>query len=881
MGSEPQNFDMDSAQQKQLLADLLSETSDADVYPASLAQQRLWFLDQMQGKSAAYNVHLGLWLRGPLAWRSLRAALQNMVDRHDSLRTAFKLERHELQQIVSRKLTLSLPVHDVSNSQEPYAEAYRFAEGEVETPFDLREAPLFRAHLIRVTDDDHVLLCTMHHIITDSLSTQILARELEAVYNAFSNGKTSPLPELPISYGDFSEWQQRWLSTQQVRQQLTYWKNQLTNAPALLELPTDGPRPPEQTFQGASQTVQLPDQVITAVKHLATLWQTTPFMLLLAAFKILLYRYSGQPDLLVGVPVAGRNRVETEGLVGFFVNTLVLRDNLSGNPRFSEIVRQVRETTVDAFANADVPFEKVVEAVKPERNLSYNPIFQVMFSVIKAAVQSHTFGNLTAFPYVVTPTTSIFDLSMTLIEGVDEKWWAQVDYNSELFLEDRAARMLEDYFGVLRAIVVDPDARILDLPVAGAARDQVLQTPVSFPVPAPLPRRTVCTASEDVLSGSKTNALQSWESAKHQKLLLGIWKEVLGIPEVTARDNFFDVGGHSLLAARLIAEIERATGRKIPVSAVFRAPTIERFVKLLEDDSIAKPDPIIVKLGGGNVAIPFFTVAIPGVDTIGFAQLSHHLSPLHSVYKLQAAAPLVSGRPLNDVELDVLARDYLAALREIQPHGPYCLGSMCEGVVVAQRMILRLEREGEEVAFFAILDTWVRENTQIKSLWALDYYLQRLRYWRSRPRDEQFATLRRTLARRIKSRNVVGGGGWERTFWPGEDFKAPRLQAPVLLFKRPRQPYYYLPDPEMGWGARTSGGVEIVEIDCEHFEILREPYVRVVSQELKTRLQALTERDGVLPTEFADGSGLVDRSSNSADQPGASGSFGSWAGWAS
>ena len=212
--------DANSAQKKQLLADLLSQTSATDVYPASLAQQRIWFLNQIQHQSSAYNVHLGLWLRGPLIMDSLRATLQEIVNRHDSLRTAFRLEGGELRQIVARSLTLSLPVHDIPHSEEPYAEAYRFTQREVEVPFDLREAPLYRARLIRIKEDDHVLLWTMHHIITDSWSMQIMARELAAVYAAFSNDEPSALSDLPIGYGDYSEWQHQWLRTEQVHQQV-------------------------------------------------------------------------------------------------------------------------------------------------------------------------------------------------------------------------------------------------------------------------------------------------------------------------------------------------------------------------------------------------------------------------------------------------------------------------------------------------------------------------------------------------------------------------------------------------------------------------------------------------------------------------------------
>ena len=753
--------------------------------------------------------------------------------------------------MVERRLTVNLQVDDVTHLQEQeeaYSEAYHLAEREVAAPFDLREAPLFRTRVIRVTSTDHVLLCTMHHIVTDSWSTQILARQLAAVYSAFSAGKPSPLSDLPIGYGDYSEWQRQWLGTEPVRQQLTYWKNRLENAPPVLELPKDGPRPPEQTFQGASQLVQLADHVITGVKQLAACWQTTPFILLLAAFKILLYRYSGQPDLLVGVPVAGRNRVETEGLIGFFVNTLVLRNDLSGNPRFPDLVAQVRETTLDAFANADVPFEKVVEVLKPERSLSYNPIFQVMFSVIKSAVRSHTFGNLTAFPYVVTPTTSIFDLSATLIEGVDGQWWAQIDHNTDLFHSKRVGRMLEDYIAVLQGIVGDPEARILDLPPAGTDWDGDGVARMSLPVSVV---RTSVGASKSTgkqmrLSSSPpdTKPEQCEEFTTEQKLLLAIWKEVLGVPKIEAHDNFFDLGGHSLLAARLIAEIERANGRKIPVSAVFRAPTIEAFARLLEDDSIASPDPILMKLGEGGTSIPFFAVAIPGVDALGFAQLAHQLKPLHPVYKLQAGAPVIFERPFSKAELEQLCNDYLRAMRSIQPRGPYCMGSMCGGVVVAQEMIRQLESEGEEVALFVILDTWVLENSLIKSLWVLDDYVQRFRIWRARPFDEQFRDTAQTIARWVSSGENVNGKGWQRAYWPGENYRPPRFRAPVLLFKRPRQPYYRSRDHEMGWGTRSLGGVEICEIECRHVEMLRDPHVRLVSQKLKKRLHMIMRDDG-------------------------------------
>jgi thioesterase domain-containing protein len=831
------------AQQKRLLVELLLQSNQmqiqTEIYPASLAQQRLWFLDQLGPKSAAYNVHLGLWLRGPLDMRALQSSLQELTNRHASLRTIFRLEGGELVQVVIPRLSVSVPITDLTRSADPEGEHYQLAKAEVEKTFDLTKAPLFRARVLRVTDTDHVLLCTMHHIVTDSWSVQIMAKELSSLYGAFSTQHPSPLPELPITYGDYSEWQRKWFRTAKVQQQLKFWKDELEDAPAVLELRMQRPRSSEQTFEGASQFVPLGDEIISGIKALAVRLQATPFMLLLAAFKILLYRASGQPDLSVGVPVAGRNSVEIEGLVGFFVNTLVLRDNLSGNPPFPDLVGQVRETTLRAFGNSDVPFEKVVEFLQPERNLSYNPIFQVMFSAIKAAVQSDRFGDLTAFSYTVAPTKSIFDLSMTIIEGKGGQWFAQIDHNTNLFRSEDVSRMLADYSTLLQAVISSPDKRIMDLPIADppiteAAVDQTAERPSPVVISSRPKTLTQPLTSRGPKLERPGEPLQAEE-----KLLVGIWKDLLRLPGIGIDDNFFEIGGHSLLAAQLIAQVQSATGHKIAVSAVFRAPTIRAFAQLLRDDSLAEPDPIAMKLHHGNDAIPFFGVAIPGVDTFGLAQLARHLPPDQSTYKLQASAPVVWGRPLTSDELQALARQYVAAMKSVQPNGPYCLGAMCEGVLIAQQMILQLEAQGEEIGLFTIFDTWVLENSQIRSLWAIDYYMQRFRNFRALSLDNQFETVRRVFRRITGLSQTNSGSGWNRTYWPDKDFQPPRFWAPVLLFKRPRQPYFYVRDPKMGWGSRSMGDVETCELKCGHYEMLREPHVRLVGQTIGNRLQAI------------------------------------------
>jgi len=868
MLSSVKTSDVGVAQQKRLLVELLLQSNQTEiqteVYPASLAQQRLWFLDQLGPKSAAYNVHFGLWLRGPLDLRALQSSLQELTNRHAGLRTVFRLERGELIQVVASHLAVRLPITDISRSANPDGEHYQLAKAEVEKSFDLSKGPLFRARLIRVTSTDHVLLCIMHHIVTDSWSVQIMAKELSALYGAFSNQRPSPLPALPISYGDYSEWQRKWFKTAKVQQQLNFWKEELEDAPPVLELRTQRPRSSEQTFEGASQEIPLGDDVTSGIKALAVRLQATPFMLLLAAFKILLYHASGQPDLLVGVPVAGRNSVETEGLVGFFVNTLVLRDDLFFNPPFADLVAQVRETTLRAFANADVPFEKVVEFLQPERNLSHNPIFQVMFSVIKAAVQSDTFGDLTAFSYTVAPTKSILDLSMTIIEGKGGQFWAQIDYNTDLFRSEDVSRMLADYSTLLKAIIGSPEKRIADLAIPDLPIGDlpIAQTAVDRPAACSLPVKS--SSKQKTFTRVSTpgpKLLRPDEPIQaEEKLLVGIWSDLLHLPAVSIDDNFFEIGGHSLLAAQLIAQVQSATGRKIAVSAVFRAPTIRAFAQLLREDSLAEPDPIAMKLhngvhkGDGNDALPFFAVAVPGVDTFGFAQLARHLPPDQSTYKLQASAPVVWGRPFTSDELQTLAGQYVAAMRSAQPRGPYCLGAMCEGVLIAQQMILQLEAEGEEVGLFTIFDTWVLENSQIRSLWAIDYYMQRFRNFRALTLNEQFETVRRVFQRTTVPADTNSGSGWNRAYWPDKDFQPPRFWAPVLLFKRPRQPFFYVRDPQMGWGSRSMGGVETCELKCGHYEMLRDPHVRLVGQTLGNRLQAIRNQQEVHAASWASSS---------------------------
>jgi thioesterase domain-containing protein len=805
-----------------------------DWYPASLAQRRLWFLHQLQAPTSAYNVHVGLWLYGSLDLTALESSLQEIVNRHESLRTTFALDRGELIQVVRSAHKVNLAIKDFSDLAEPYAPAYAFARQEVEAPFDLSTGPLFRCQLLRIGPEEHVLLCTMHHIITDASSTQVFAKELASFYDAETKGTAPNLPELTIQYGDYADWQSRWLDSEVAQKKQAYWKRTLTGAPVLLELPYDAPRPAEQTLEGATLALEVPREISAAFGSLAKERKVTQFMLLLAAFKVLLYRYSGQRDILVGVPVAGRSQVETEPLIGFFVDTVVLRDDLSGNPPFVELLMQVRDTTVTAIANSDVPFEKVVETLRPERNLGFNPVFQVMFSLIKSAIRTHAFGSLRAYPYVVYASSSILDLSATFIEDSDSKWWLQFDFNTTLFKHDRIVRMFHDYMEILQRIAENPESRVDDLAFTNAKRRK---TPAS----SKLARKHQSHPERVSARLRQQGRVVPKSNDAHEELLVEVWKEVLGLQQIGIHDNFFDVGGHSLLAARLTAQIQEATGRAIQVSAIFRAPTIAKLAEFIRKGAVLEPDSFALKLREGFDRIPLFAVVAPGADWLGFGMLARHMGERDSLVKLQGPGPAVRGRPFQREELRALAQQYIGAMRAVQPDGPFCLAGMCDGVQIAQKMILELESLGEEVAMFAILDTWVLENSQIRALAAMAYRLQRLRIFPRLPLHQQVATLRRTI-KRLAGLNESRRTEWPRAYWPGDGFELPRFGAPVMLFKGAWQPYYYVRDPEMGWGKRSTGGVEICEMKCGHFELLRLPHVQTVAKCLSHRLREINSR---------------------------------------
>ena len=442
--------------------------------PLSFAQQRLWFFHELQPGSPLYNMPLAVLLHGRLDAGALQQALAAIVRRHEVLRTCFESRDGTPVQVIAAEAAIDLPVIDLAGRAEAESAVEALVREEAHVPFDLTRDPLLRARLWRLAPEEHVLLVTMHHIASDGWSWSVLLQELSALYRDFAAGRAPSLPPLPLQYADYAVWQRTWLEQGTLDRQLAYWRGQLAGMPGFLALPADRPRPAVQSFRGASATLNLPPATGRALQELGRREGATLFMTLLAGFLTLLHRYTGLNDLAVGTPIAGRTQRETEGLIGFFINTLVLRGDLAGDPTFRELLRRVREMTLAAFTHQDLPFEKLVEELAPERSPSHSPLVQVMFALQNAPTGGWELPGLTATALEPATGTAKFDLTLAVTETASGLV-AGLEYNTDLFDAATIGRMLAHWGRLLEGVVADPDRRVSALPLLDEAeRHQLL-----------------------------------------------------------------------------------------------------------------------------------------------------------------------------------------------------------------------------------------------------------------------------------------------------------------------------------------------------------------------------------------------------------------------
>ncbi|MCP4686751.1 MAG: amino acid adenylation domain-containing protein [Desulfobacterales bacterium] len=450
------------------------------MFPMSFAQERLWFLDELEPGSSFYNIASASRLTGELDVRALERSLNEIVNRHEILRTSFTSRNGRPTQVIQSGANVGLPVIDLRGLPGPEreAEARRAAARQAGRPFDLEKGPLIRAVLIRIDPPDarepeHALMLTMHHIISDGWSMEVFIRELAALYGAHLEERPNPLPDLPIQYADYAQWQRDRLTGERLETLLRHWKKRLADAPAALELPADRPRPPVMTHRGGLETFHLPADLTENLRGVGREAGATLFMTLLAAYTALLSRYSGQEDIVVGAPAAGRDRPEVEPLIGLFVNTLPTRVDLSGNPPFPELLERVRETTLDAFTHQEIPFEKLVEALAPERNMGATPLFQVAFTLENKTADPPGLPGVALSPMPPAGVTSKFDLTLLMAETADGLSGA-LEYRADLFDRATITRMAGHFRTLLEGISGSPGIRLGDLPLLTGAERRLL-----------------------------------------------------------------------------------------------------------------------------------------------------------------------------------------------------------------------------------------------------------------------------------------------------------------------------------------------------------------------------------------------------------------------
>jgi amino acid adenylation domain-containing protein len=447
--------------QGQLVSSIKAAPRDKTL-PLTFAQEHLRFRDQQVDGRAIYNRSLALQLAGELHVEVLKRAVTEIIRRHEILRTSFPLEKGSAVQKITTNLAIALPVVDLQSlsNEQVSDEVHRLSANESQRPFDLLHGPLIRLNLLRLEDTSHVLLVTMHDIVTDVWSMRVFMQELVTLYNAFLSGQPSPLPELPIQYGDFAAWQHQQLPSEVLATELQYWTKQLAGAPLLLQLPTDRPRPARQRYHGHCQPFQIKPELAERLKFLSQQAEgTTLFMTLHAAFVTILYHYSGQQDILVGVPVANRDHNEFEPLIGHFVNSLVLRTRLQGNLSFSELLRQVQQVNVEAYAHQALPFEKLVEALHPNPNVNYSPIIQVLFTFQNAWIEGLEFTGLQVAPLEQESITARLDLILAMKES-ELGLSGMLVYKTDLFDPDTIRNMVEDFQHLLEGIAVNSEQQI-------------------------------------------------------------------------------------------------------------------------------------------------------------------------------------------------------------------------------------------------------------------------------------------------------------------------------------------------------------------------------------------------------------------------------------
>ena len=831
--------------------------------PLSFAQERLWMLNRADAGNPVFNIPMAWRITGPLNISALERSLVDLIRRHEVLRSAFSVMDGHPSQVILPEPEWKLSVVDLRTSapQQRRAEALRLAEVEVQLPFDLSAGSLMRAVLFRFSQREHWLVLVFHQIGFDGGSKRIVARDLFGLYRARVKGQPVKLPALPVQYTDYASWvRERW-NAPILEEQLAYWKQRLTGSYTPLRLPTGRSQATASKINRIKtnrQVIGLSEELTDRVKAFSSQHGVTVFTVLIAALQVLVRRYTGQDDVMVFASVANRNRSEIKDLIGLFAQLVVLRTNLKQVSNFQTALERVRDVTMGALSNSSLPIDQIMEHLELSLTPEQTSPFQVMIVFQGMASPAPSVPGLTITPLEeISNGAAKFDW---YFEVVDTHKELKIDlfYNADRFEADAIRNLLVDYRKLLETVTDDAQRDLSAIalsPLADARSDgEPNRTHGSVAVHGGERKNTSLVAPRDFLESQLVHA----------------WEKAFRFHPIGVRDNFFDLGGHSLIAVRIFSQIERLTGKELPLVTLFHAPTIEQLVAILRQRGWESPWASLVPIKSSGSRPPFYCVHGVGGNILEYLDLAKYMDDDQPFYGLQAVG-LDGKRPVENLTVEQMASRYIAEIRAFQPHGPYYLGGSSFGGLVAYEMAQQLQLAGEEVGLLAFFDTngpGYPKLLPTTTVWKrkLDWWLDRAAlHWgnlRASSGREKLAYAREKSQRWKKQLRWKRQHYWDRMrdrigrfFWPDAikqvrvvGFRAATTYAPkpytgrATLFRATEQPRGIYEDRTLGWEPLVRGGMEIHDTPGHHGAIVREPRARKLAQQLAGVLKVVQDQ---------------------------------------
>ncbi len=804
--------------------------------PLSYNQESLWFIDRLTG-SSHYHIPLVLNIIGTLDEAALAKALKNIIERHEVLRTVIKDSDGVPFQVIMSSDHWTMPI-----IRETPDKVKKVISQTVSKPFNLSQDYLFRATLVHLGQQNHTLVIVMHHIAADGWSVSLLIDEISALYMAYQEGVPATLSPLPFQYADFALWQRKQLEGSLLDKGIHYWKQKLKDL-SPLELPADYPSPAVQSIKGGVRTFSIQKDLADRIAALAQKQGATLFMTLLAAFKLLLFKKTSQQDLCVGTANAGRQLRETEKLIGYFINPLPIRSTLSATTSFNEFLQEVKASSLEAFDHQEVPFEKILAAVGSARNVGKNPLFQVMF-ILQNFPELHNLqlGPVQISQEPLSQTTSKFDLTLT-ISPTPEGLSGSMEFSSDLFKSKTIDRMISEFIRLLDVVASEPDKKI-GLLVLTEKPDQQ-QNP-----PKPLASK----GRKRITDGREAAQSRSLAKTPQESLISRIWENALSIKNIDLSDNFFEIGGHSLIAVQVMTHLEKELGTKLPLSILFEFPTIKQLARAVESKHKRKSKwKSLVAIKSTGSKLPLYIIPGSGASLLPFYAIAKNLAADQPLFGLQPKGLNGDEPPLASVV--AIASHFVAEILKHNPQGPYSLAGYSFGGIIAYEMAQQLQKAGKEVRHLIMFDTiayqedpgesWLRKlGNKIKfsvGKRKFDVFLL-IKY----PRH--FGRLKKESFRK-KFSNLKKLLGWKKAESEApilsaiKNLEAIHMEASKSYIIKPypgeihllkaRIPTYYIPEPVyLGWQPYVKR-VHVREMEGEHTTMFAPPYDAGFAQALQ------------------------------------------------